>query len=81
MRKIQSDHCDLSANGQVVEEIKALLHTFQDFRVAWVRRSANKVAHILVREGCCKFLCKTWLHVSPECVSSEITVEGAMNSE
>lgn len=81
VRKIMNTQKDLSANGQLVEEIKDLLHSFREFRVAWVRRSANKVAHILAREGCIKSLCKTWLHVSPECVSSEIALEGAVNTE
>lgn len=74
-----SEQKDLSGNGQIVEELKALLSTFSEFRVAWVRRSANKVTHVLAREGCKKFLCKTWLHVAPECISSEITADGAVN--
>ena len=52
--KITSQQRDLSTNGQVVREIKELLAQFQDSMVVWVRRSANKIAHILAREGCCK---------------------------
>ena len=75
VRKISSEQKDLSGNGQIVEELKTLLSTFSGFRIAWVRQSANKVAHILAREGCKNFLCKTWLHVPPECLSSEITAD------
>ena len=37
-RKFVSHQKDLSANGQLVEEIKGLLRSFGDFKVAWVRR-------------------------------------------
>lgn len=80
-RKTLGDQKDLSANGQLVEEIKVLLGSFEEFKVAWVQWSANKVAHILAREGCCNSLCKTWLHVPPECIRSEVMVERAANSE
>jgi hypothetical protein len=72
---------DHSATGQLVEEIKSLLRFFQEFRVAWVRRSANKVAHALAREGFGNLLCKAWFHAAPECVLSELDADGAVNSE
>lgn len=79
--KIRNEQRDFSVYGQLVQDVKGLLSSFLESRVAWVRRSANKVAHVLAREGCTKSLYKTWLHVSPECVSSEIASDGALNIE
>lgn len=79
--KINNQQKDLSTNGQVVQEIKELLTQFQEVKVCWVRRSANRVAHRLAREGCCQSLCKTWLHVAPECVSSDLAADGVVYSE
>jgi hypothetical protein len=81
VRKIMTKQKDVSANGQLVEVIKGLLSLFSEFRVAWVRQSTNKVTHVLAREGCLKSLCKTWLHMSPECVGQEIAPEGIVNFE
>lgn len=69
VRKIVDIQKDFSPTGHLVEEIKTLLGSMKRL----------KVAHILAREGCCKSLCKTWLHVPPECISSEVTDE--MNTE
>ena len=79
--KIANQHRELAANGQVVQEIKELLGQFQESRVVWVRRSVNRIAHILAREGCCKSLCKIWFHVAPGCISSKISVHKAMDNE
>ena len=35
-RKVLGDQKDLPANGQLVEEIKVLLGSFEEFKVAWV---------------------------------------------
>ena len=45
--KIKNVQNDFLTNGQLIEEVKDLLRSFQEFRIAWVRRSANKVAHVL----------------------------------
>ena len=41
--KIKNVQNDFLTNGQLVEEVKDLLRSFQEFRIAWVRRSANKI--------------------------------------
>lgn len=43
IQNIISDVQDLSA-GPIVDPVKELLRDFEEFRVQWVRRSANKVA-------------------------------------
>lgn len=50
--------------GHIVDEVKGLLQSFDEFMVKWVRRPANKVAHILVRDGCLNKLCKSWFQPS-----------------
>lgn len=39
-----------------------------NFRVAWIRRSANIVAYKLAKVGVGEELCKVWLGASPDCV-------------
>lgn len=54
--------------GPWIQEIKELLNTFVNFRVAWIRRSANIVAYKLAKVGVGEELCKVWLGASPDCV-------------
>lgn len=71
--KLCDQEKDRSIFGPIVEETKKLLHAREEFRVAWVRRSANNAAHRLAREGCLNNLYKTWFHVSPVCIRDAMT--------
>ena len=51
-----------------VEEIKTMLRSFEDFRVSWVRHSANVALHKLAKIGVGEELCKVWLGSPPECM-------------
>ena len=72
---IKSPERNLAANGPWVEEIKMMLRTFQDFRVSWVRRSANVAVHNLAKVGLRDQLCKIWLGSPPDCVLEVIADE------
>jgi ribonuclease HI len=50
--KIRSCDIDRSMHGPLVEEIKSMLKNFAEHSVRHVRRSGNKVAHVLARYGC-----------------------------
>jgi ribonuclease HI len=43
---------DRSSHGPLVEEIKGMLRSLDDYEVRWARRTANGVAHVLAKEGC-----------------------------
>ena len=62
---IKQPEKDLSAVRPWIEEIKTLLRSFDDFRVSWVMRSANVVAHKLAKVDVGEKLCKVWLGVPP----------------
>jgi hypothetical protein len=47
-----SGELDRSAQGPLVEDIKALLGEFEDVLITHVRRSCNEVAHRLAKAGC-----------------------------
>lgn len=64
MAKLNSGEVDRSVHGQLVESIKMKLQGIDDLVVRWVRRSANRVAHRLAKEGCDNELCKTWFTFS-----------------
>jgi ribonuclease HI len=49
----------------MVEEIKFLLSEFEEAKVRFVRRSANRVADSLAKEGCRNKVCNTWMGVPP----------------
>ena len=69
---MQPERC-LSAVGPWIQEIKALLNSCLDFRVYWVRRSANVAAHKFARVGVSDELCKVWLVSPPDFVLSVIS--------
>jgi ribonuclease HI len=61
--KLGSGVVDRSVHGPLVEDIKVLLHDFDEVKVQYVRRSANGVAHRLAQEGCRNKTCNTWIGV------------------
>lgn len=66
---------NLSVSGPWLEEIKSLPHSFADFKVSWVRHSANIAAHKLAKIGVGEELCKVWLGVPPDCILDVISDE------
>lgn len=74
-----SQERDRSTNGLLVEEIKMMLKSMDQYQVRWARRTANSAAHILAREGCLNKNCKTWLHVEPACIADVINSEASEN--
>ena len=63
-----------SRYGPLIEEIKELLDSRDEFRVCWARRSANRAAHNLARDGCLNKLCKTWFSIPP-CIHDIVVAE------
>ena len=66
---------NLSAAGAIIQEVKALLNTRQDYKVTWVRCSGNNAAHVLAREGLGLVSSKEWPVVPPDCILSVISDE------
>ena len=66
---------NLSVMGPWLEEIKTMLRSFEDFRVSWVRRSANVAAHKLAKVGVGEELCKVWLMVPPNFVLLVVSMD------
>lgn len=64
---LKPERC-LSAVGPWIQEIKSLLNTHLEYRVDWVRRSANVAAHKLAKVGVGDELCKVWLGSPPDFV-------------
>ena len=59
---------DLSAMGPIIDEVKEMLRTRQEYKVSWVKRTANDAAHILAKEGISMEMNKVWLDGPPECI-------------
>lgn len=59
---------NLSSAGQVVEEVKAMLKTRREFKLTWVRRSANGAAHLLAKLGVSSRASAAWDSVPPDCI-------------
>jgi ribonuclease HI len=64
---------NLSAVGPWVHEVKVLLALFDDFKISWVRRSANVAAHKLAKVGVGDEICNVWLGVPPDFVLDVIS--------
>ena len=65
----------MSALGPVIEEVKMMLQAREQWKISWVRRSANGAAHALAREGVSSELCKVWLHEPPDCILQVVSDE------
>lgn len=59
---------NLWAVGPIIEEMKKVLLSFVDFKAPWVRRSGNKAAHSLAREGVALELDRVWLQEPSDCI-------------
>lgn len=66
---------NMSVTGPWVEEIKTMLRSFSEFKVSWVRRSANVAAHKLAKVGVGDELCNVWLRAPPDFVLDVISDE------
>ena len=64
---------NLGVTGPWVEELKLLLHSFEGFKVSWVRRSANVATHKFAKVGVGDELCKVWLGAPPDFVLDVIS--------
>jgi ribonuclease HI len=73
--KLQNSSKDLSPLGPMIEEVKKLLEKRQQWKVSWVRHSANGAAHGLAKEGVSNNLCKVWLHEPPDCILNIVSAE------
>ena len=73
--KLQNREKDLSVLGPLVEEVKMMLQAREQWKITWVRRSANGAAHALAREGVSNDLCKVWLHQPPDCILHILSAE------
>ncbi|KAI5007181.1 hypothetical protein ZWY2020_047129 [Hordeum vulgare] len=68
VQKINRQGKDLSASRSWVEDIKSQLRGFVDFRVSWIRRSANVGAHKLAKIGVGEEVCSVWQGSPPDCI-------------
>ena len=56
--KLRNKELDRSMHGPLIEDIKAILRSFEDHDAHHVRQSANEVAHRLAKDVCENNLCK-----------------------
>jgi hypothetical protein len=68
--KLGSEARDRSMHGPLVEEIKKELRLLANYQVKWARRTANRVAHSLAKEGCGLESDRVWFMVPPVCIDS-----------
>nr|XP_051220950.1 uncharacterized protein LOC127339093 [Lolium perenne] len=75
--KLNNEMKDMSMHGPLVEDIKRELREMVDYKVKWARRTANRVAHVLAKEGCGLESCKTWFIIFPDCIGNLLTQDMA----
>jgi hypothetical protein len=71
--KLNNEMKDMSMLGPLVEDIKRELREMVDYKVKWARPTANRVAHVLAKEGCGLEICKTWFIIFPDCIGNLLT--------
>jgi ribonuclease HI len=75
--KITGKELDRSMHGPLVEEIKALLQGFEDYKVQHVSRKCNKVAHLLAKHSCENKTCNTWALSPPDFIVNSLVLDSA----
>ena len=60
----------------ILKEIDEVCLAFQEFYISFVRRSCNKVAHVLAKQVSASYRLETW-HVTPICVYDLIMFEAS----
>jgi hypothetical protein len=75
--KITGRELDRSMHGPLVEEIKALLHGFDDYKVQHVSRKCNGVAHLLAKGSCENKSCNTWFDSPPGFIVDSVALDYA----
>jgi hypothetical protein len=66
---------DRSVHGHIVEEIKSILRSFDDYAIRTVRRSANEAAHLLAKYSCENKCVKTWLGMVPDSIVTRLSLD------
>ena len=59
---------NLPSVGPLIDEVKEMLRTRQEYKVSWVKRTANDAAHILAKEGVSMEMNKVCLDGPPDCI-------------
>jgi ribonuclease HI len=77
--KLRQRDKDRSLHGPLVEDIKEIMAGFEEITVRAVRRRANKVAHVLAKEGCDNKLSRSWLGVPPAVIVSVLDSDVSVN--
>ncbi|XP_059461922.1 uncharacterized protein LOC132190915 [Corylus avellana] len=61
--------------GQLIDDIRALLALFPNWRIGHVRRCGNNAAHVLAKEAMKRVIDKLWIDEIPMCISDIILEE------
>ncbi|KAM3231327.1 hypothetical protein ACQJBY_061477 [Aegilops geniculata] len=66
---------NLSPVGQMIEEVKNMIRTREEFKITWVRRTANGATHILAKLGVTSRTSVFWDLDPPVCILSTVSDE------
>ncbi|XP_059461784.1 uncharacterized protein LOC132190750 [Corylus avellana] len=72
---VNSTEPDWSRIGHLVDDIRMEIQTFTSWKVAYVRREANHVAHMLARMATTQIMDRLWTFVPPDCIAETIVSE------
>ncbi|XP_059429127.1 uncharacterized protein LOC132162934 [Corylus avellana] len=72
---VNSAETDWSRIGLMVTDIKRELETLSQWRMQFVPRGSNGVAHILSKEATTSFLNKCWINEVPDCIKDLVLLE------
>ena len=61
--------------GQIVEDIKLVLRSFQQWRIFHVQREANEATHNLAKEVIRRHMDNIWMEESPTSISDTVVLE------
>ena len=62
-------------SGPIMEEVKRLMESREEWKIAWVQRNANRAAHLLASHAVANNLCRVWQFVPPDFILPVVSDE------
>lgn len=64
-----------SSFGQLMEDIRGVLNTLQDWKICHVKREVNGIAHILAKIAVQRVIDHAWIEETPICIVDNVLFE------
>ena len=75
MEAVLANKPDWSTKGHIIVAIRKQTHSFHHWRMIYVTRGANQIAHVLAKMGATQGIENEWFSKQPNCIKEMIVAE------